>query len=100
MENGNIFVHDIKDGDIFEIKGNFKPSTVVSFSTGDSCKFHTSCSQPLVVNDRFGPLKLLGGLDPNDEGDCFFVPNPPLPLLSDGDCLICDRDNLIDIQEI
>ena len=100
IENGNIFVHDIKDGNIFEIKGYFKPSTVVSFSTGDSCKFHTSCSQPLVVNDRFGLLKLLGGLNSNNEQDYFFVPNPPLPPLLDGDCLICDRDNLIDIQEI
>jgi len=108
MENGNIVV-PIKDGDIFDIQGNFKASTKISFSNGGACEFCTSCAQPLVVNDRFGPLEILGSnkrcsLNPIAPTTAELPNLPPIIFLSInlpiGDCLICDSNNQMEIQQL
>jgi len=93
----------------FILQGEFGANTEVVFvAYGYSCKIHTSCSQPLVAGDRIGPFQVIASGD-----RCNFNPSPtsvqpslpsiapPTPgPLTDGDCLICDRNNKLKLETL
>jgi hypothetical protein len=58
--NGQTF-RGLKDGDTFVVKGPFDANTdfvVQAPSFAYDCSIHTSCSQPLLAGDQFGPFLL------------------------------------------
>jgi hypothetical protein len=61
----------VKNGEEFVIPGEFEANTdfLLEGLDGSSygCTIHTSCSQPLVQGDYFGPYELLAGNDCTEE---------------------------------
>jgi hypothetical protein len=58
---GSIFSAAVTDGSSFTVSDSFGAETTFVFGSGGSVTFHTSCSVPLQVGDRFGPLEVMGG---------------------------------------
>mmetsp|Transcript_25595 Transcript_25595/g.29229 ORF Transcript_25595/g.29229 Transcript_25595/m.29229 type:complete len:656 (+) Transcript_25595:2-1969(+) len=84
--------YELEDGDEFlvEPSSGFSPVTKFCLRDGYCCTFHTSCSEPIVVGDQFGPFQILAGNDCEDEDPSlppFTIPplttpsptNPPTP---------------------
>jgi len=76
--------YDLEDGDEFLVEpaAGFATVTEFSFSDGYSCRFHMSCSEPIVAGDQFGPFLILAGNECKDEAGSlppFTIPSTPGP---------------------
>ena len=64
--------YSFEDGFRFELLApgdKFDAETDFTFSNGEECYIHTSCSQPLVAGDQIGPFLILEG------NDCVYEPS-------------------------
>jgi len=54
---------DLETGDIIKLEpeDGFSAITEFMFSDGYTCNFHTSCSEPIVAGDQFGPFEIVSG---------------------------------------
>jgi hypothetical protein len=113
-DNVIINIH-AEDGNSFVLQGNFQADTIVDFSNWGQCKFHTSCSQPLVVGDLIGPFEIVGaplngclntppvaaptGGSSVDAptGGSSVTPPAPTPV---AECVICDANNYKDLTSL
>ena len=78
---------------------DFAANVVATISAGgvvvSTVHFHGSCSQPIVMDDQFGSLKVVGFSTDDGRSRDTCQPNDcsPTPTPSPKSCTICDRSN-------
>ena len=56
----------VSDGEEFDLQGEFSSNTVITLQANgktQTIEIHTSCSAPLLKDDQFGHLQLIGFRD-------------------------------------
>jgi hypothetical protein len=53
-----------------KLKANFSINVTNGGSVAQSLEIHTSCSAPLMWEDQFGSMQLVGFVPEGDNGEC------------------------------